>query len=276
MDHLDNTSSDLQAAIDYIQKNENDIIGKVVKVNEIPFLIKKNGFEFKDLSTLLDAPQFIDDTAQLSDVDSFIEYYNRFCNDDSTIYYDIENAAFNAVIDHHHNDGQPEWGKHIAKYTCPKTPEWKSWLNGSGAKMDQEAFSLFIEDNLNEILEPTGTQMLDVVSSLEATKNVNFRSALRLDNGQTQLNYVENIEGQAGTNGQLSIPSTIKLGMRLFAGGEGYEIDARFRYRIKNGSLIMWYELIRPHKVNEAAIEGILSIVKEKMNKGYLLNGSPN
>jgi len=271
------TLNDAQSIIDYVRDNEKELIGKVVEFNNTPFLITKKGFDVKDISDLLSDPLRIKKNIQLYDVGSFIEYYNRFADEDSTIYYNIETAKFKAILDHNMNiegdENTPRWEEHTATYACPATPEWNIWREFSGKKMNQEDFSLFIEDNLNEINEPKGAQMLDIVSSLKATKNVNFRSALRLDNGQTQITYVEDIEGSAGQTGKLNIPTIIKLGMRLFAGGEGYEIEARFRYRINSGNLIMWYELIRPHKVNEAAIDGTLKIIEENMSIGYLLHG---
>ena len=52
------------------------------------------------------------------------------------------------------------------------------------------------------------------------------------------------------------------------------ELEARFRYRVKDGRLTMSYELIRAHKAHEAAVKATYEEIKDGMNAGTLLRGS--
>jgi uncharacterized protein YfdQ (DUF2303 family) len=137
--------------------------------------------------------------------------------------------------------------------------------------MSQMEFALFIEDNLKEIDEPNGAQMLEIAASLKASTDVDFKSNIRLDNGEVQFNYTETINGQAGVSGQLTIPEKIKLIIKPFLNGHPYVMEARFRYRVAQGGLTMWYTLIRPHVVQQDAVDQVIEQVTEGMERGQLL-----
>ena len=52
------------------------------------------------------------------------------------------------------------------------------------------------------------------------------------------------------------------LGIQPFHNGDYYQVKARIRYRIKDGSLFLWYELINPEKVVEDAFNTTLEKLK--------------
>ena len=60
-----------------------------------------------------------------------------------------------------------------------------------------------------------------------------------------------------------------------FENGDKWRVDVRFRYRIDGGNLVMWLELVRPHKVVEQAVKDL----REKIAAAtelQILNGAPN
>lgn len=215
---------------------------------------------------------------KLLSAESFIEYFNRFSNDESTIFVDVENSKFTAVIDYHDSksvEGQ-KWCEHVIHYNCPKTKEWNSWEANDNEKMSQEDFALFLEDNLREIIEPNGADLLEIVSTLKAKKGLDFKSSIRLDNGEIQFNYQETIDGQAGVNGQFSIPEQFKLALKPFLSGAPYEMTARFRYRITPSGLVMWYTLVRPHAVKQDAVNEVIELINSKIERGQLIEADVN
>lgn len=218
-------------------------------------------------------PYRIKDTVTVLSAESFVEYFNRFADPHSHVFADIENAKFVGVIDYHENGygNTARWKSHQVIYTCPKTKEWSGWLSNNNEKMSQEEFALFIEDNLTEIMEPNGAQMLEIAASLKAKNNVDFKSSIRLDNGETQFTYQETIAGQAGVTGQLSIPEKIKLAIKPFQFGPPYECEARFRYRISSSGLTMWYTLIRPHLIHNDAVTEVFSKISEGITTGHII-----
>lgn len=217
-------------------------------------------------------PEFIQQAVSLETAESFIDYFNRFCTKSSIITCDIKKGQFSGYIDYHTPE-QAAWKDHTCNFECKTTPEWNDWKSRSGMAMDQEKFAYFIEDHAEEIINPSSADMMEIALSLRAKKNINFNSGIRLHNGQVQLQYTETIKGEAGVKGQLEIPEIIDIGVKLFEGGSAYKMQARFRYRIKEGHLAMWYELIRPHKTHEAAVNDAFNLIKEKANCELIIHG---
>lgn len=215
-------------------------------------------------------------TVALQDLDSLIAYSKTMnCEDDGFIYADLESREIVVVFNDHGSD-LPGWRDHRASYKAAFTPEFDRWLlnNGHGKARDQTAFAEFIEDNIADIAEPAGAQLLEVATTIQAKTDISFSSARRLDNGQVQLGYTETIDAKAGANGALSIPREFALGVRIFKNGDGYKLTARLKYRLTGGGVKFWYELDRPERAIEDAFGGYVTRLREQ--SGYrVLIGRP-
>lgn len=238
-------------------------------VNGVPMLVLPGNCVLKPLPELLDAPQRIAQTVTLHTATALIDYWNRYATAASTLFFDLTAEKFTAVLDYHDaipgDDLQlPSWCSHVAAYQPPKTAEWKTWEGKSGHKFDQVEFAYFVEQNVADIATPTGAEMLEIVTTLKAKTRVDFNKAVKLASGHNELTYNEMIDGKAGATGQLKIPEDITLGIKPFQGSDGYMVPAKFRYRItEGGKLTMWYDLLRPHKVNETALADIVTRVRD-------------
>lgn len=252
-----------------------------LEIADVPHLVIKKDLELKCFEHLLPAPVHLAQAIEFGDAESLIAYYNRFASKASTILADMTKCIFKAILDYHEDAASPRWGKHTATYTCPITKEWKEWESNDKKNMNQVDFARFIENRVDDIAAPddssapgtpTGVEMLQVALTLQTTEGVDFRSSHRLDDGQVQLKYNQTIEGKAGQTGELQIPKSFDIGLRLFEGGTAYRLRARFRYRINNGTCVMWYELINPHKAKENAMDELVKKVRDGIeeNKGYL------
>ncbi|WP_367154685.1 YfdQ family protein [Methylomonas sp. HYX-M1] len=244
---MSETNNNIQAAIDAGR----ELATKPFEIAGTPFLVLPDDHNYVELSDLREHPKRIKQTVKHTTAASFIDYCNRFAHENSVIMMDDENNRFTAIFDYHGPDAA-DWGDHKAVFGLKPTVEWNNWKAFDGKAMSQSEFGKFIETNLEEIIEPTGAEMLEISLSIQAKTEVKFSQAQRLDNGQMQLTYNEEINGSAGVKGQLKIPQTFKIGLRLYEGGAPYQIEARLRYRIKDGNLTLWYELIRPHKTVQA------------------------
>jgi uncharacterized protein YfdQ (DUF2303 family) len=180
---------------------------------------------------------------------------------------DGEQPSFKAVLNPN------TWRDLTVLYTCPLSPEWTIWKGADGNKFSQVEFMRFIEDNLPDITEPSGAEMLTVARSFEAKKAVQFASAQRLDNGEIQFSYQEEIQGTAA-KGQLKVPEKFTITIPVFKGDASYEVQCRFRYRINNGDLSVWYDMDRPHKFIEDALKHLISGLKEKMPAADFVDGA--
>lgn len=247
----------------------------------LPAVLVPAGYEIKTFPELREWPQRIEQAVIADTPDAWLGYWNRYANPSSTAFFDVRQARLVGILDYHDEQksgNQPEcahFGDHRVLYVCPKTPEWTRWLDKNGKRMKQDEMALFIEDAIPDITSPPGAEMLEIVRTLQASNKLNFRSAIRLDNGETQFVYEENLEGKAGTKGQLKIPHSLQLGIRLFEGGPGYALEARFRYTIKDGALTMWYDLVRPERAHELAVMEAYAQIETGLTTGHLYRGTP-
>lgn len=252
--------------------------GTITELAGVPLILIPEGYKAELHPELMQQPALIDQQIRTETAASFVEYFNEFAAENSIIFCETETARFVGIIDYHfatsHSD-TPAWCKHRVIFECRETPEWEEWHFASGTTMNQTQFALFLEDNLEEIISPPGAQMLEIATTLKAKTKITFTSAKRLNDGQTQFQYVEDQEGSGGINGEVKIPETFQLGMRIFEGGTAYELEARFRYRITDGKVVMWYDLVRPHKAYRAALADTLAQIKHRLKDTLIIHGSP-
>jgi len=251
--------------------NAGTALSIVREVDGRPFVVVPEGFEVNDLTHMLSAPPQNLGTTMLRDAPSFIGFVNRHKLENTDLYYSLSKMAFLAVFDGA-RPGAPAWERHKAKYDCPLSQEWKAWTAGDKVKMDQENFALFIERNLPDIAQPDAADLLEIVTTLQAKKKVNFVSGLRLSNGANEFTYEEQVEGSAA-KGKLQIPEEITLGIPVFENGQAYAVQAKFRYRIQEGRLAMWYELVRPHVIVQDAMEELRADIEAKTGLSALNGG---
>jgi uncharacterized protein YfdQ (DUF2303 family) len=221
-----------------------------------------------DLTDLIEkaepAPYRKHGTVQLGDLASF----NVFVVDqgdpvNTYVYADPETRTLTAVLNDQAKDtAVAGWRDFRAVYTAELSREFAAWYGKNKKVMEQEEFAVFIEDNIADVVEPSGEMLLQVALTLQAKTEVNFSSSKRLDNGQVQLTYSETIDARAGT-GLIEIPNRFAIGARLFKNGEGYKVYARLKYRLGGGKLKFWYELDRPENAIEDAFQAYINHARE-------------
>jgi len=163
------------------------------------------------------------------------------------------------------------WRQFRVEFAVPASREWKIWTGKDRKALNQLEFAELIEDNLPDIVTPDGSTMLSVALNFEASKEGNFVSAARLQDGSTNFVWKEDVNA---TGNKIAMPSQITLEIPVFENGQPLPVDARIKYRVKDGNLTIWYELVRPHKVLEAAFRSIWSQIEEQTQTTILL-GSP-
>lgn len=204
------------------------------------------------------------------DAVSFIAYVQRFQDARLQLFADERAGTIVAVFDYHEpisapNPLRPERGAHIATLKAEASPEWLVFMANNKKHKDQLEFAEFLEDNQKFITRPTGAEMLEMSLTFQATKGANFTSAKRLDNGQVQFNYTENIEEKVGAKGDATLPRNFDTNLRPFIGCEPYLVPARLKFRIGSGDLALWYELDRPEETQRLAFEAIQKRVADEV-----------
>jgi uncharacterized protein YfdQ (DUF2303 family) len=245
------------------------------------FINVPGGYTHRDITDLVErvqpAPHRKRGTVSVKDVASLLAY----CTDQAAatqayIYADPDARTISAVFNDQRAQAVPGWRDHRAVFKAEFTPEYSKWLahNGAAKAMSQTDFAEFIEDNLADITEPAAHQLLDMATTIQVVNGISFGSAKRLQDGQTQLTYTENIEARAGAGGGLTIPKEFTLGLRIFKNGGGYKLTARLKYRLLSGAVKFWYELDRPERAVEDAFTGYVDEVRDKSGYAVLIGAA--
>lgn len=228
------------------------------------------GWKLEDTEKSEFTPRRKRGNVKLNDADSFIAYSQRHHNPNvTTIFTEADYAtgkvSFTSIFnDHGPTDGDAQWRDHTATFTPVYSEEWKRWFGKNKQQFNQAEFAIFVEDNLKDFStqedSPTGAQMLEMALNFEANQESRFKSAIRLQNGAVQLQFIETDDAQTMTKMQMFERFT--LGLPVFWNGDAYALEARLRYRHREGKLAFWFELIRPDRVLEDATKTLITKIK--------------
>lgn len=206
----------------------------------------------------------------LYSVESFIAYVNEHKSEHTRIFASLSKAPYTmvAAIDYHETApaGKPEFITHLAVLTLRTTDEWDRWAGNDKKQFNQIEFAEFVEENSLDIVEPSSATIMEMALSLQSSNEVRWKSAARLDNGAIHLEYHDDAKAMGGKDGSMNIPELFKLNLAVFRGLEEKIIEARFRYRLRTGSIALFYQLVRPQKLIDAMVLDAMLKVKSETN----------
>jgi uncharacterized protein YfdQ (DUF2303 family) len=238
--------------------------------------------EKDDDARLLEVPRRKIAKVRLHDADSFIDYIKRHGSlTDSTLWceanYKAGQVKFLGILnDHGEEQNAQDWRDHRAHFTPEFSEEWARWTGKHKQAFNQADFAAFIEENLKDIASvdgsPSGAQMLEMALTFEANQDMRFKSAMRLQSGGVSMSFVQDDDAQ--TIQKMQVFDRFTLGFPVFWNGDAYRLDARLRYRVRDGKLTFWFELIRPDLVLQAATETLITLIREKTGNPFFF-GEP-
>jgi len=225
-------------------------------------------------------------TAKVLDLPSFLAYWKDHGRLVSRVYASLKPVQFVAVLDDYYPcaladvDDGADWREHRLSFTPEHSREWNTWVGRSGkdkAFDGNSDFAAWLEDQLPDVVEPDGATLLQIARTFRVSEGVTWNNEVRLTDGTINLLYHREITGAAGPAHELKIPEIIKISIPVWAGvnQKNWTVEARFRYRLTGSKLSIWYELIRPHKVVEAAFLEMWNEITTATGRAPLL-GSPD
>ncbi|WP_129543764.1 DUF2303 family protein [Serratia sp. 1D1416] len=227
---------------------------------DIPYAVVPRGYSVESLKDFTVDEEQVKQHVIVISPSSLIGYVVRFKDERSVIFADTENTRFRAVLDYHLNGKTPFKNTHIVTYDCPLSDEWKAFNKYDSERMDQVTFAEFIEQYINCIAvtsdpnKTSGAELLEMVLAFQETRTSEFKAVTRLNDGTYQMAFSNEKTGSGNTK----LPEKISLAISPFHNGNPYQIDARIRYRLREGKLALWFELIEPKKFIEHAYNEIL------------------
>ncbi|NIE67442.1 DUF2303 family protein [Burkholderia sp. Ax-1719] len=235
--------------------------------------------EERDEEHRLTAPRRKHALVRLKDVDSFIDYVKRHGSlTDCTIWCQADylegKVSFTGIINDNGSDpGASAWRDHRALFSPEFSTEWRRWTGRDKQAFSQAEFAAFLEENLKDIASvhesgmPTGAEMLQMALQFEANQDMRFKSAVRLQNGGVSMQFVQDDDDQ--TLAKMQMFERFAIGIPVFWNGDAYQVDARLRYRVRDGKLSFWFELIRTDKILESASATVIQTIREKTGNPF-------
>jgi uncharacterized protein YfdQ (DUF2303 family) len=230
-----------------------------------PAVIVPQGYEVRELPLAPELPNQVNVNLDLDNVESFTEYLNTYKTAHTKLFALPATGAVLAIIDYH----SPVMGPagvnpccHRVQLVPRRTAEWKAWIGKNGKQMSQDEFANFIEQWAPLVAyAPDPATLLELASNLEATKSVRFKSAKRMSDGNREFAYAEDVNGTI-KGGTMPIPESIRLALTRCYGEDPSHLEAKLRYRINEGNLVMWFDILRLDDVEEAAMGHLIDAIK--------------
>ena len=230
---------------------------------ERPFAFVPAGYRVEDLGSFLAVPHRASGTINVDDAASFILYVNRHRNDGSLTYCDAKlqsgDVTFVGVLNDH-TPSNAGWRDHRVTYVVPKSEEWKRWTAKNKQVFSQAEFAEFLENNMKDIASadglPSGADMLAMALSMEINQDARFKSSIRLQSGGVEMTFIDKEDD--ATLKRMQVFDRFALGIAPFLNGQAYRLVARLRYRVKEGALLLWYDLIRADLVVQDATKALI------------------
>lgn len=253
-------------------------------------LNEHGGLNVQDLEKYGDAPLRPRGTVTTYDVPSFLDYFGAHAAASSQIYVDADprNPVIIGVLNPHERSAEQAaagWHDHTVNLTFRQTPQSAIWTGANKNMMAQVDFAEFVQDNLKDFIEapkckrgPTPTEMMALVESLEGARDVKWKSAERLSDGNRQFMIEETTVAKAGKNGAVKVPEHFYIGIPLYdCTDKRYEVHANFRWRLNAGGLTMGYSLERWSDVVALAVSDVVDAIKKggQGMAGKIIYGRP-
>lgn len=228
------------------------------------------------VDSLAAAPRRRIGRCQFSEVDSLIQYVQRFGGADTIVYANPATFSVEAVLNEHPagaENAAAAWRDHRATYTCPRSPEWLAWTEHDGRQMPQDKFADFIESRLEDLVSgagmPTATDVLTMARNLIMRTKGTFERSLDPTTGNSAL--VNKTETDVGST---AIPRAFLIGVPVFENGERYQVEARVRVEIKEGRAVFAYVLHRRKEIERDAFQAVRAQISSETGKPVLA-GTP-
>ena len=260
-----------------------DLASKAEEIQTMPLedgailLVKgaEGAFHIRDLERYQDRPRRVREAITIHDEASFIEYVNTFKQETSRIFFDgltpvngSPAMRFVAVLDYSEGkrwekeqvtgvDLRPSWGEHVVSFQLRLAQEWITWKGADRKKFSQAEFAEFIEENRDDVVVPSGADMLELIQAFDTSRSGTFRSQMRLSDGNMRLEYTDETKAD-----NMEVPTSLRISIPIFYGQAPRPIDLRFRYRVDSGSLVVICLFTRAYRILEEAVADAVSAIR--------------
>lgn len=209
--------------------------------NNFPVVITPPGFNATSLEAYMDfddKPRRIITNQRLDDIESFTNYTNAHASTSTNIYSCRSTNRIKARFDDY-MPNEPNHCGHTASIEFSITKEFARWLHIEGRPLSQQEFIEFIQDNADDVREPTAADLLTQISELQATKKTDIASKVDITTG----GFTIEVKSEDGLSKSLQLPREIKIGVLIFEherskkDAQAWPVTFQIRTKIRDGQI---------------------------------------
>lgn len=211
-----------------------------------PIAVLPAGYTVQPIpESMLIRPLVVEQLVTADIVDSFVEYFNKYKDQDSRVFASFVLAsgsmtvAITAILDYLTPGALslPTLRKHRLTLRLIQTPAWQTWMANDGKMLDQSAFADFLDDNISDIVDPLGADI----------------AALCRD-----------------------IPDYFSVRLQPFMGGEEYDIRCRFKFKTDDGHLTLGFKTVSITRLLQKELERISNEIAAGVSPNVVMQGQPH
>lgn len=225
-----------------------------------PFILLPPGYTAHAVQHTLPQPTRKRGNPLFTRAESFCDYVNDQKSAASRLYV-IGPTQVVCVLNHHACDETAGWGDHRAVFMLNQTPEWVFWKSSNNARKSQRDFAQLIEDHAEDISDPAGADLLDLVRTIKTSQNLEVTGEISDKDLDWASGFIIQTKTKAGAKQDLELPSEFGLRIAPYEGGVVVPVRARLRLEPIGGKLALWYELVRIDRVERTALEQIVATI---------------
>jgi len=249
-------------------------IGQVRKISDSPFVIVPEETKVVELENLLPAPLRKKGKTFVYDLNSFARYIQDYGHPERTaifsgLTYPLEDGScapeyfIEAILDFHQKEtGEAGWCQHRVVYILRESFEFSSWKEKNDLKTSQKNFALFMEDRIDDVVDPPGIKFLEMIKSLQATQTQRCNSIINTDTGDVRFEFDKTTVSRAP--GEVEIPKRLRIAIPVFDGCEKIAFDVKIRHELKDGNLVFSFEFFNFHASVRDAIKRVYESIESK------------
>lgn len=217
-----------------------------------------------------DKPSTMHRTVEFRQASEFVDYLDRFGEvNRSAGFASIRPLRVRVLIDYG-DAACPLWGMHRAEFVPDYSPAFTAWQAHNNKPMSHGEFADFVEVRLADFVTPDSATMLEVSTGFQATGKSSFSSAVRLQSGDVQLSYAQEVRGTVRQS-ELEVPSEFMIAVPVYEFHAPIHLNARLRYRVKDGDLRLWYEFDRLDDALAVYDTQLLADIRSKLRARVML-----
>lgn len=208
-------------------------------------------------------------TSHHTELDSFISHINRMKESSTTIWANIDRCVFTAIYNYDPEGSKQDaagWMDHVAKYTCPISPEWEAWSDMQNNSMSQSQFAEWIDEHIDDLVESEGfpkpIEVEEMVRNLQIHTKGQYSKKIDPTTGQYAL-----VCKEEHTTDSTKIYRAFKVALRVFDGGDKYGVDIRLRFRMEDKAPRFSYTMHRHEELKRDAFGEMRTTIAEQTER---------